>query len=225
MRSTADLRVLEKQLTEQLLGYSPQRWITGIAPPTERSKPLGLTKEHTYTDNDGDYIEIDATTSTPESVAMLTVTNNDSGRLASAYIGKSDSIPLALNALGWDRPDVTARSWPKTVVGNETSDMPIPRKIDERDRLHALAIECLRAVDIYDQRVAQRKQHEEEAEAKRKAEYEASKKESFERAKEAYADAIRDQIAAGIDADSTAKVQVALSAYETARRKFEGLPH
>jgi hypothetical protein len=216
-------RIIERMTTGEGRSGFPQRWITGIAPPTERSKPLGLTKNHEYPDFEGDAIKATTIDADIDARGAALVIQAPRG---GAYVDPQHALPLAINVLGHDRLGASDRI-PAVTVGEFTADGEAyaPSSQWERDKNAAWAISYLLGADRFDQRQLERKKHEEEAEAKRKAAYEAHKKESFERAKEAYADAIRDQIAAGIDADSAAKVQAALSAYETARRKFEGLPH
>jgi hypothetical protein len=209
---------LTDELLELYYGGIGRRWMTGIDPQTfpkvdERSKPVGLTTSHIYTDQDNDSIEV---TQTSNAVACVTV---NGGR--AAYVKAEHSVPLALNVLGHDRPH-SLTDYKATVGGQSAYSVTIESQA-QRDRALAGAIASLKSVDRYDQKAAQRKA-EAEAQAKRDAEYAKQKQESFDRAKQAYADAIRDQIASGIDAESAAKVQAALSAYETARRKLEGLP-
>ncbi|MDR6794334.1 hypothetical protein J2X12_002929 [Pseudarthrobacter oxydans] len=221
-------RMVERLARDQYSNFR-QRWMTGIDPQTfpinERSKPMGLTTSHKYTDNDGDTIKVSEADSWAKSdvVALLEATDSDSGESASVYVTPEYSVPLALNVLGYDRPHILSNF--ETVVGNSTSLGVVINSSEMRDKTLANAIAYLKSVDRYDQRTAERKAEEEAAaQAKRDAEYAKQKQESYDRAKRSYADAIRDQFATGINAESTAKVQAALSAYETARRKLEGLP-
>jgi hypothetical protein len=207
----------------------PSRWLLGCTDPyiNERSKPMGLTKDHRYKDRDGDVVEITKASLTTAGAALVSVNGGER-----AYISPKFSVPLALNMLGCDRPSAAQFSF-VAEVGNYTAGKATPTGQYSRDALLAEAIASLRAVDAYDQRQAERKAEEDAkakaeaeaaAKAKRDAEYARHKQESYERAKVTYADAIRDQIASGITPESAAKVQAALSAYETARRKLEGLP-
>lgn len=218
---------LAKAEAGRYYGYPGQRYVIGIdaASLNERSKPVGLTKNHKYTDEDGDFIEVEPRGSyaSEDVVASFTVTDCASHEEATTHLRQTDSVPLAINALGYDRAELLDN----LVVQHEgyVANGRVIRNEDERREVFAKAVAFLKSVDRYDQRDVQRKAAEAEAAAKREADYARHKQESFDRSKLAYADAIRDQIASGIDADSTAKVQAALSAYETARRKFEGLPH
>lgn len=218
---------LDKEALELYYGM-PQRCLTGINPAKwdaaiidERSKPVGLTKEHVYTDEDGDTIEVQKKNE-GEPHAVIGVKDE-----SYAYIQPEYSIPLALNVLGYDRPSAKPYAAGPTKYRDATANEAIPGSQIARDTNIAKAIDLLIGADIYDQRIAKRKADEDakvEADKAALASYVKHKQESFDRAKLAYADAIRDQIASGIDAESAAKVQAALSAYETARRKLEGLP-
>jgi hypothetical protein len=203
-------------------GYFQQRWMTGIDPQTfpitnERSKPVGLKETERYKDASGRNLLVGYSEFSHPDKMWIRTTSTEG-----AYIRNADAIALALNVLGHDRPGTLHTSF-IAEVGGYTAGRSIPGGKHSRDGLLADAIASLQAVDAYDQREAKRKA-EEEAAAKRAADYAKHKQESFDRAKQAYADAIRDQIASGIDAESAARVQAALSAYETARRKLEGLP-
>jgi hypothetical protein len=225
--------ISEQQWLDAIENYAmPSRHFIGLDPANinERSKPVGLTTSHKYTDNDGDTIEVNAAHHGGDGVtAVLKATDSDSGEYASVYVNAVDGIPLALNMLGHDRPHILSNF--ETTVGEATHHGVVIVSTEHRDRTAAAAIAYLKSVDRYDQRQAERKAKEDAkakaeaaAKAKRDAEYAHHKRESYERAKVTYADAIRDQIASGITPESVAKVQSALSAYETARRKLEGLP-
>jgi hypothetical protein len=223
-----------RMVSDAYLGNFRQRWAIGFDQKTfnERSKPMGLTKDHEYTDNEGDAIRVEAADplDARDAVAFLNIKQVDDDE--GFYVLPAFSIPLALNVLGYDRPSAAQFSF-VAEVGNYTAGKTAPTGQYSRDALLAEAIASLRAVDAYDQRQVERKAKEDAkakaeaeaaAKAKRDAEYARHKQESYERAKVTYADAIRDQIASGITPESVAKVQSALSAYETARRKLEGLP-
>lgn len=204
-------------LAEHYLGRSSQRWITGIAPPTERSEPLGLTRDYTYDDGDNAYISVHPKEGDePEDVVALIEAPDG----VMPYVRAKDSVPIALNILGRDRP--TPGASVMVAVGRHaagyTSDAISGS--DSRDRLLVAAIANLLAIDAYDQRCAESK-----AEAKRKADYEASKLESLNRSKAIFEQTLTAAALGGASAESAAKVQMALSAYDTARRKYEGLPH
>lgn len=227
---TSAIDQMVARMAREEYGNFRRRWATGGHPQAfkrnvkdsiinERSKPVGLTKRHEYIDSDGD--KVTASYAVPAgATACLQVEDCDT---ACAYVSKTDSVALALNVLGYDRPG-TAQSSFVAEVGNYTAGQATPGGQHSRDALLAEAIAKLQAVDSFDQREVERKEFEAKAAAKRDAEYAKHKQDSFDRAKQAYADAIRDQIAVGINADSAAKVQAALSAYNTARRKLEGLP-
>ena len=53
---------------------------------------MGLTGNYKYTDNDGDWIEVEGDVGRP------LVKTSDEG----AYVGEAESLPLALNVLGYD---------------------------------------------------------------------------------------------------------------------------
>lgn len=211
-------------------GYPGQRYVLGIDPAktSERSKPLGLTKEHTYTDNDGDTLTVEENHEDDVAIAWVSSVSPHGFNVTA-----ENSVPLALNALGWDKPTLEEEFFSlPTKVGGHIANNEIPKSPEDRDKQLAEAVDRLRGIALYDQlegrkaeRVAQREKHAQEAEAKRKADYEASKKESLERTKAAFEQAAVEAALGGASAESAAKVQMALSAYETARRKFEGLPH
>ena len=203
------------------LGGFRQRFMAGAIPVTlnERSKPVSLTKYHTYTDNEGDSIRVEH--DGPEGVvAYLDIDQVDGND--GVYVTPEFSIPLALNVLGYDRMEALGGF--TTTIGEATSHGVLVSSPQHRDRVLSIAVAYLKSVDRYDQREAA-KAFEAKVAAKRAAEYAKYKQESFDKAKSAYAAAVADQFWRGIDAESTAKVQAALSAYETARRKLEGLPN
>jgi hypothetical protein len=198
-----------------------QRIVLGFDPANinERSKPVGLTKEHSYTDNDGDKLTVEENPDDDLAIAWVSHLSENGFNVTA-----ENSVPLALNILGYDRPSSAPYVAGPTTYNGRTANRSIPTSKSTRDAHVAEAIDLLIGADIFDQREVERKEFEAKAAAKRDAEYAKHKQESFDHAKQSYADAIRDQIASGIDAESAAKVQAALSAYETARRKLEGLP-
>lgn len=176
-----------KQPTKIVTGISDQQWLDAIenyAMPSrhfigldpaninERSKPVGLTTHHKYTDNDGDTIEAFEASSwaREDALALLKATDNESGESASVYVSSANSIPLALNVLGHDRPE--AGTMVQATVGHSSAAFSgtYITGNDKRAALLAEAIARLLAIDAYDQRLAERKA-EEEAAAKREAEH------------------------------------------------------
>ena len=159
------------------LGSFRQRFMTGSLPVTlnERSKPMGLTKYHTYTDNEGDSIRVEH--DGPEGVvAYLDIEQVDGND--GVYVTPEFSIPLALNVLGYDRPSAKPYAAGPTKYRDATANEAIPGSQVARDTNIAKAIDLLIGADIYDQRVAANKAAGEvkaakEAKAKRDAELNA----------------------------------------------------
>ena len=234
----------------------PQRWVAGMPPVittplknlsqemldlyfgkttrNERSKPVGLTKEHVYkVDADGRELSIEGSVRDPRS-AYISVLNRKTSRGAAIWLDHADTIPLAINVLGYDRPSAERNAAGPTTYNGHTAHATIPSSQERRDANVALAIDYLRGADIYDQRQAEleaeekakaAREWEEKVASERNAREAAARERAAERAKEAYVSAIIEQHQTGVTAESVAKVQAALSAYETARRKAEGLPN
>ncbi|MBT2587986.1 hypothetical protein [Arthrobacter sp. ISL-95] len=214
---------LSPEALELYYGSPATRAVLGNESPNERSKPLGLTKDHKYTDSDGDAIEVSAPHNAPEGTVahLLIEQGGDDG--VGVYVDASTSVPLAINVLGYDRPSAGRSAAGATRYNGHEVNRMIPGNHDERDANVAEAIDLLRGADIFDQREAS-KAAAAGAEAKRKADYEASKLESLNRAKSSFEDALTLAALDGASAESAAMVQAALSAYETARRKYEACP-
>jgi hypothetical protein len=130
----------------------------------ERSKPVGLTTNHKYTDNDGDTIEASEADSWAEGdvVALLKATDNDSGESASVYVTPEYSLSLALNVLGYDRPSAKPYAAGSTSYNGKSANRSIPSSKSVRDAHIAEAIDLLIGADIYDPREAERKAREAE---------------------------------------------------------------
>lgn len=116
----------------------------------ERSEPVGLTKEHVYKGRDGD--KVTASFAVPDyATATLKIEDCDT---ACAYVSEADSIPLALNVLGYNRPpSAHGGAGPTSYRGHE-ADTAIPGSQTTRDKNVALAIDLLLGADIFDQRQA-----------------------------------------------------------------------
>lgn len=185
---------------------------------TERSKPLGITRDYVYDDEDGAYIATHPKEGgKPEDVVALIEVPDG----VMPYVRASNSVPLALNILGYDRPSAELFAAGPTTYNGHTANRVIPSSQGDRDAAVAEAIDLLIGADIFDQRQAGKAA----TEAKRKAEYEASKLASLNRTKAIFEQTLAAAALDGASAESAAEVQAALSAYETARRKYEGLPH
>jgi len=218
-------------------GIDPAKWDAAVGPhwwpqsvelpsntstSNERSKPVGLTRDHKYTDNDGDTLLIaEADEDEPLAIAWIDKLSNPCG----FNVTVENTVPLALNVLGHDRPTLGDWALSSTVV---------VRGDGHREELLAQAAANLRAIDLYDQHVVKKKADDEAAAkaaeiAAAKARVEVANREIAERhlrkAKDAYNNAIIDAYRWGVSPASTATLQSALSAYETARRKVEGLPN
>ena len=162
----SDLREhIQRMIIDAYCGYSSQRYMLGIdqATTNERSKPMGLTKDHRYTDNDGDYIEVRKPHNDPDGTVAHVATNDDE---AGAYVTSNTAVPLALNVLGYDRPSSELYAEGSTQYNGKSANTPIPSSQEQRDANVALAIDYLRGADIFDQRVAER-----EAKAAERAAY------------------------------------------------------
>ncbi len=227
----------------------PVRFVTGIDPAAwdasiinERSKPMGLTNRHEYESPRKSGRKLSITKSHFEEGVYITATRYD--ECESTWVAKSDTVPLALNVLGYDRPDAKPYAAGPTTYNGKVANRDIPSTESVRDAHVAEAVDLLRGASIFDQRAAARSASAEAAakrdaeHAKRKAIEEAAAKAAraavaereiaerfFRKAKDAYSEAVAEQFWRGIDAESAAKVQSALSSYETARRKVEGLPN
>jgi len=185
--SFIDGRIVYDKATRDYLASNfciPQTFMVGIdeAAYNERSKPMGLTKDHKYTDNDGDYIEVRKPHDWEDGgvVAVLEANDVDSDESATAYVNAVDSIPLALNVLGYDRPSAELNAAGPTAYNNHTAHTPIPLSKEWRDANVATAIDYLRGADIYDQRAAERKAAEVANEAEYKRLLEARDKANVE---------------------------------------------
>lgn len=193
---------------------------------------MGLTKEHHYEDADGDTILVQDISASSAKRRGATALLQAAG--GGTFVEPGNSVPLALNVLGYDRPGAGDGS----SVSADGFFVPGIRIQGDAQRaeLAAKAISYLKSVDIYDQQAAERKAKEAEEAAAKAAELAAAKawvevanREIAERllrkAKAAYQGAIIDAYKLETTPEVTAKLQAALSAYETARRKFEGLPN
>ena len=146
---------------------------------------MGLTKKHEYTDGDGDAIRIQKWT------AGGHVAHIEAAKYGS-FVNAADSIPLALNVLGHDRPQLgepaavrsAGDAYYVVVIGSDA----------HRDELLARAAANLRAIDLYDQHVVKKKADEEAAAKAAEAE-EALKAKAYAEIKVAQAkrDAERDK--------------------------------
>lgn len=172
----------------------PQRWVTGVLPLdelstvakslsqemldlyfgkttcNERSKPVGLTKDHVYKDSDGD--SLTARNAGNDGTVLITEVSADG-----AYVSKADSIPLALNVLGYDRMGKLGGF--ETTVGGYVSHGVLVNSQEKRDQALAIAVGNLKSIDRYDQRADERRAAAEAKkayDAKRVADLEAATK-------------------------------------------------
>lgn len=243
-----------KQPRKVVAGISPQQWMDAVenyAMPSrhfigideatfnERSKPMGLSKTHEYATLGGPtdrrlIVEKVLGRNPEDATAFLAAGDRRNG----VFVTNADSVPLALNVLGYDRPGTEMHAAGPTSYNGHVANKTIPTTQWKRDANVAKAIDLLRGADVFDQRTAANKAADEVEAAKKKAIEEAAaaaaravvaEREIAElflrKTKSAYSEAIADQFWVGINAESVAKVQSALSAYETARRKVEGLPN
>jgi hypothetical protein len=162
----ADLTALQDRINKAATecSWPSQRWMTGVGPHwwpqsvelpgntssagitiNERSKPMGLTKEHAYKDNFGDAVKV-----SHEVGDNFPLIETDDGA-GGVYIDAETAVPLALNVLGHDRPSLGDLALTSTVV---------VRGDGHRDELLAQAAANLRAIDLYDQHVAKKKADE-----------------------------------------------------------------
>lgn len=199
---------------------------------------MGLTKTHDYKSqgNEGRVLIAEAVIGRDPSISTVFLAP-ESNRADGVFIKNADSIPLALNVLGYDRDDIASGYINEpTVVGGQQANEPTPRTTAERNKRVATAIDYLRGADIFDRRQAEHVAAEEAAAVERKAKEEAEAarrkvaereiaERHFRKARWAYQDAIIEAYESDTTPESTAKLQSALSSYETARRKFEGLPN
>lgn len=120
---------------------------------------MGLTEEHRYT-NDGRKLTVERSIDDDRSV-YINVGEGSYG--AGIWLDFADTVPLALNVLGYDRPELgdEAASW----SGATFCYSVVASSSDHRDELPAQAAANLKAVDLYDQSLA-KKQADEEAAAK-----------------------------------------------------------
>lgn len=158
---------LQRRINDAWHNYSwPRRYVMGIDPAThftfDERKPMGLTKNHEYTDNDGDSILVrEAAWAEGNVVALLEATDSVSNESASAYINAVDSIPLALNVLGYDRPSAEFAAAGATTYNGQSANRTIPSSKQQRDRNVVEALDLLIGADIYDQRTAEREARDE----------------------------------------------------------------
>lgn len=162
-----------KQPAKVVTGISTQQWLDAVenyAMPSrhfigidqadfnERSKPMGLSKDHEYTDKDGDIIRAEQDVASGEgTIAYLYA---DEG----FYVDSKSSVPLALNVLGHDRPGILGGF--ETVVGGQVSSGVVINGQGLRDKTLAIAIANLKSVDRYDQRQAEREAAEDAKKAR-----------------------------------------------------------
>lgn len=243
-KKVADLKAYNDVLSEAIGVMArecslPWRYMTGLgsdgkfevtlptsnaSTPNERSKPVGLTKEYRYDDpHNSRRLEIERSIDDNQGV-YINVSNKAIGSSAGIWLRHEDTVPLALNVLGRNRPELGEWALASTVV---------VRGDGHRDEVLAQAAANLRAIDLYDQHLVKKKADEEAAAkaaeiAAAKARVEVANREIAERhlrkAKAAYLNAVDEAFYEGDSVDAAAKLQAALSSYETARRKFEGLP-
>jgi hypothetical protein len=224
----------------------PQMWVTGrgsdgsfeVTMPqsnastiNERSKPVGLTKEYRYEDRHNNRrLEIERSIDDSQSV-YINVSNRVNSSSAGLWLDYADAVPLALNVLGYDRPTLGERQG--ALAGGWYDAGMVVTSDSHRDKQLAQAAASLRAIDLYDQHLV--KKRADEAAAAKAAEIAAAKarvevanreiaERHFRKAKAAYQDALIDAYRGETTPELAAKLQVALSAYEAARRKVEGLP-
>jgi hypothetical protein len=117
---------------------------------------MKLTKDHKYTDGDGDTIRVEANGGGPEGTIYLAIDQVDGNE--GAFITKADSVPLALNILGHDRPDDDPLATSFDVNGR------FAHLADSKSDRHAqldVAAALLMAVDAYDRRAVRRASAEE----------------------------------------------------------------
>lgn len=123
----------------------------------ERSKPMGLTKEHVYKDTENDRtLRIEDSVSDPQA-PYINVAGKGSG--AGIWLDRADTIPLALNVLGFDRMGKLGGF--ETTVGGYVSHGVLVNSQEKRDQALAIAIANLKSIDRYDQRADERKAAEE----------------------------------------------------------------
>ena len=192
----------------------------------ERSKPMGLKETVHHEDANGRIITIGYQEDRDSGKGWIRTSSSG------AYIEDAHIIPFALNALGHDRPELGQRQ--PFLSSDVQSYSPVVRSDEHRQELLTDAVLNLRAIDLYDQHVVKKKADEEAAAkaaelAAAKARVEVANREIAERhlrkAKVAYDDAVSGAFWADVTPEVTARLQSALSAYETARRKVEGLPN
>jgi hypothetical protein len=159
-------RELKERLIKAQHSYSwPRRYVMGIDPAThftfDERKPMGLSKEYAYTDNDGDTLTIDENGVDDEATGWISDMSEDGFNITAA-----NSVPLALNMLGYDRPKAGAAVHAK--VGNSSYGYSADYLLgsSSRESLVAQAIANLLAVDSYDQRQDERKARDEERKAR-----------------------------------------------------------
>jgi hypothetical protein len=111
---------------------------------------MALTKSHTYTDQDGDTIEVPQSFPGFPDVLLRLADSEDS---IGVYVDPKDAAPLALNILGHDRPDYEPLA---TTFSVEEAVAHIAGSKSSRDAQLNLAAALLKAVDAYDRREKRR---------------------------------------------------------------------
>lgn len=131
---------------------------------------MGLTKEYEYTDNDGDTLTIDENDCDDKAIAWVSDMSSSGFNVTA-----ENSVPLALNVLGYDRPDLE-RGECATRVGGYFAQGAVIRDQIERDELMATAASALKSIDFYDQGVAARRAEEAERQKRVEAKEAARRK-------------------------------------------------
>lgn len=212
-----------QEMLDLYYGNFQQRYVTGIDPAAwdaaiinERSKPMGLSKKHVYTDKDGDTIAIKAPVEADGEEAVAYVKVVQYGEYAGVFVDAKSSIPLALNVLGYDRPSAKPYAAGPTKYRDATANEAIPGSQIARDTNIAKAIDLLIGADIYDQRVDAN-----EAAAKREAEAKRARHDELLTKRNEAADQLRratsDLNRIGVGPSTVLAVKTATEKYETAQ--------
>jgi hypothetical protein len=114
---------------------------------------VALTKSYKYIDNDGDEITV---SEAPEWVANIVATlearDVDEDEGATVYVTSRDSVPLALNMLGYDRPEDGPLMPASVSVDDAVAFLADSQAARDLQVKNAAAL--LMAVDAYDKRQA-----------------------------------------------------------------------
>lgn len=109
---------------------------------------MALTGYYKYADKDGDFVEVTPIPQLDEANGVAVIETGDSG--TATYVTTADSVPLALNVLGYDRPEDERVSTGVFEIGS--CKAPVASSQLQRDEQVELAAALLTAVDAYDKR-------------------------------------------------------------------------